>query len=421
MREYVLLKRGARSAFVWRKDADVIADALFEGCGSVASELGGRGEMLRFSWAEGTGLIRTCLRGGAIRHVLKDAYILHNRPLREFQLHVRLFEQGLDVPRPLGVLWGWRGIVFRGSIATQEVDAVNLCEYLRGAPAAPEETLRRCGALIRRMHDLNVFHPDLQVRNVLVAGDKPYLIDFDKAEIVRNMTLRKRGQNLFRFRRSLEKNGLDTRYFETVCEGYGGGAPPRWLDRLYEAKGRASDWLSGRETCREAAGMPLLRHERHGMVRAHLRDGVSFERVFEALTAPHETLKCSRKSETFRVGAWVVKRSCWQWGLGVIKHTALRGRYRQGWHAANYLLDHGVCVPAPIAYVEASAMGIIFGNAFVCEYLDGFRNIEQHAVEFIKPSAPEIVSRFFGARMPFYPHIAEFSTHYILPNFLRLI
>lgn len=238
--------QGGKRALVRREWPDTVAGALFDGTGCVPSEKTGRGGLVRFPYAQGWGVVRRYLRGGVLGHFVQDAYFLVNRPRRELHIHARLFEAGLSVPEPLGVCWERSGPWVRGALATHEVEAENLFESLTRDPGGADDVLRRCGALIRRMHNLGVFHADLQVRNILVAVDRVYLIDFDKARLARRLTRLERARNLFRLRRSIEKNGLPLAAFEPICEGYGAEALPAWMGRIYRAKGKLSDALTGR-------------------------------------------------------------------------------------------------------------------------------------------------------------------------------
>lgn len=118
---------------------------------------------------------------------------------------------------------------------------------------------------------------------------------------------------------------------------------------------------------------------RHGARTVYRRRAVALDAVLEALEAPGETLKASAKSVTRRVGPWVVKASGVQGGLGVLKHTLQRGRYRRAWVASHFLAQRGVHVPQPHAYIEEGRFGVIVGNALVTEYLDGCQNVEHYA------------------------------------------
>ncbi len=244
--DFVEYTSGRRHARVRREWADAISGALLEGTGCVSAEAGGRGRLVRFEYGEGQALIRRYRRGGVVRHFTRESYLLVNRPLLELRVLTRLFESGFPVPEPLGVVWERRGPLYRGALATAEVAGADLHTYLTRGARAPEGIMRNVGETFRRMHDLGVFHADLQVRNVLVTGRGIVLLDFDNARLVGGLSKVARARNLLRFRRSLDKNGIPLALFQPLWDGYGREPLPAWLDRFYTLKGRASDILAGR-------------------------------------------------------------------------------------------------------------------------------------------------------------------------------
>lgn len=244
MRDYVKISKNRHKVLVRGEFRDAVADALTAGAGCVPASEAGRGAVFRFPCGGRWGVVRKHLRGGAIRHFLKESYFLHNRPRRELRLHDYVWRQGLPVPEPLGACWRWRGLFVRGAIAMVEIPAPNLFDYLQAQPDQGADVMRRCGELFRRMHDLGVWHADLQVRNVLVAEGGLYLIDLDNARLIPGMSHLQRARNLFRFRRSLEKNGLPAELFGALCQGYGEQALPGWIGRVYRAKGAVSDAIA---------------------------------------------------------------------------------------------------------------------------------------------------------------------------------
>ena len=246
MDRYTRIKRGGKVALVQAWGAELLAAALLDGEGCVPVGEAGRGVLMRFSCPQGQGILRQYRRGGWIRHVLSDAYLLVNRPVRELQVHAELYTAGLAVPMPLGVCWERRGLLVRGAFASVEIPGMDLCAWLRSGPENAGTVVARCGALIRQMHDLHVWHADLQVKNVVIAEERPYLIDFDKAVIKPHLSPVLRARNLLRLRRSFDKNGLAPDFFRPLCEGYGMELLPGWLSRLYAVKGRLSDLASGR-------------------------------------------------------------------------------------------------------------------------------------------------------------------------------
>ena len=227
---------------------DRIAAALFSGAGCTIATASGRGDMAVFSWAPGkTGIIRRHLRGGVMRRLLYDRYLLRNRPLREFETHQEVAARGVAAPLALGVRWERRFLWYRGALATELVAGADLDAYLHDVTVSWDDKtamLRKCGALVRHMHAQGVYHADLQIKNIFIGSDGPVLLDFDSARLRASLSRIARARNLLRLRRSFEKRGWPPGYFEFLAEGYGELTPPRWLDTLYRIKGRLSSWLA---------------------------------------------------------------------------------------------------------------------------------------------------------------------------------
>lgn len=213
---------------------------------SLAPISGGRGKTYIFRFAGGSGVVRYCKRGGLLPRLSSEMYLLANRPLREFQIHGYLFEQGLDVPEPLGVLWERHGLSFSGAVVTRWIDAQDLRGFLLSHSGDSVSVLQRVGESIRRMHEAGVYHADLNVGNLLVGNDTVYIIDFDNARRIERLGNRLRFRNLLRLRRSLDKCGFPRAHFDVICRGYGVARIPRWLDAAYILKGFLSNLLMGR-------------------------------------------------------------------------------------------------------------------------------------------------------------------------------
>jgi len=226
---FVEIHRRGATALVREDAIGPVGDALFDHTGCTPLREAGRGTILRFTVPGGHGIVRRYLRGGMVRHLLKDRYLLANRPLHEFRLHRYVQTRGLRVPPILGVCWERRGLWVQGSLATLEVAGLELPAWLRREAGGAEQMLRRCGELIREMHDFGVLHADLQVKNIFVAEDGPYLLDFDNARRRANVPPQARGRNLLRLRRSFGRNGVVPACFDAICEGYGmDRLPPRF-------------------------------------------------------------------------------------------------------------------------------------------------------------------------------------------------
>jgi 3-deoxy-D-manno-octulosonic acid kinase len=241
---YCAFQRGGERGFAVRQHHAEVIGALLDRrrCEPVAAL--GRGALFIVPLHPGKGVLREYRRGGVVGRFVREG-TLTNRPLREWEVVDRLFNAGFPVPDPLGVVWNRRGLLYTGAIATQFVDTTNLAELLKG-PAEPDASLlENVGRLVRRMHDLCVYHADLHVGNILVASDPAsphsvYFVDFDNARIAAVSQLG-RARNLLRLRRSFLKRGLPMTDFECVLRGYGPISLPGWLETVYEIKGAVSD------------------------------------------------------------------------------------------------------------------------------------------------------------------------------------
>lgn len=247
--DFVEVREDHKTALVRREGREVIAAALFRGAGcSDYTGVSGRGKVQRFRFEEGYGVVRHYRRGGAARLLAEDAYLFHNRAVLELRVLAHLVQSGFPAPEPLGVAWEQQGPLWRGDIATRFVNAEELHYRVESESAENDDLLRRTGGLIRRMHDLGVFHADLQVRNILVHDECIYIIDFDNASMTSSLSALQRARNLLRLRRSMTKCNLPESRWRHLMEGYGDLAVPGWLDQAYSLKGTVSDWarrLSG--------------------------------------------------------------------------------------------------------------------------------------------------------------------------------
>lgn len=202
----------------WNRQAAIVDVA--QGRGTVFfAQIGAR------VWA-----LRRYLRGGWMGRINRERYFwpgLHNsRPWREWHLLTELRERGLPVPRPIAARVKRTGLIYRGDLITERIEATTpLCQLIRAGEVTPDDW-NRIGALLARFHGHGVRHDDINVSNVLRdAHGTFHLIDFDKACIVPAGGWL--AANLARFRRSIDKllqaSGarLDPKHWASFLDGYG--------------------------------------------------------------------------------------------------------------------------------------------------------------------------------------------------------
>jgi len=153
-------------------------------------------------------VLRHYYRGGLIGKLNKDRFlkvpIPQSRAMAEFQLLQQMHQLGLPVPRPVAALFSTRSISYCADILLELVDgSCDLAKLLRQQALLPEQW-QQVGAMIRRFHDAQIYHSDLNCHNILLAPDgKFWLIDFDKCGQLEGNDWKQ--QTLARLQRSLRK------------------------------------------------------------------------------------------------------------------------------------------------------------------------------------------------------------------------
>lgn len=189
-------------------------------------------------------LVRRYLRGGAMRRVNRSRYFMGRRAYHELLVTERARAAGVSVPVILAAAER-RGIVgYRAWLASRWIpDAVDLAAWLgadvggrEGGPAAAgraanrsaeerspatesaapdaaarETVMEMVGREVGAMHRAGIGHPDLNLRNVLVAraaaaAPAVHLLDFDRARLYPGpVPERRRRREVERFARSVRK------------------------------------------------------------------------------------------------------------------------------------------------------------------------------------------------------------------------
>lgn len=181
----------------------------WERSGSIVGQAPGRGNALFLESGFGPAVLRRYLRGGWAAQLSREHYLYtgfeRSRPVVEFYLLARLFEQGLPVPRPLAALCARKGFYYSGDLITRRLLNVVPLADLTGSRQNDREMWHATGACIRTFHNHGVVHADLNARNILIGRENSvYLIDFDRARI-RAGAGRLFEANLNRLQRSLQK------------------------------------------------------------------------------------------------------------------------------------------------------------------------------------------------------------------------
>ena len=153
-------------------------------------------------------VLRHYYRGGLVGKVLRDQFWLQpvakSRAMQEYQLLSWMRTQGLAVPRPVAASYQRSGLIYRADLLIELIpNSKDLAAILQQRAITASEW-QAIGAAIAKMHQLGVYHSDLNCRNIMLdAAGKVWLIDFDKCS--RRPPGEWTEQNLARLLRSFNK------------------------------------------------------------------------------------------------------------------------------------------------------------------------------------------------------------------------
>lgn len=156
--------------------------------------------------------LRHYYRGGLFGKVNRD-YYWHwsrnkTRSMAEFHLLHQLHQAGFPVPKPIGARIQKNILGFyRADLLTELVEnAKDLTSYLK-LNSLGQGHWHQIGELIRRLHDHQICHTDLNAHNILLQetqnGMQFWLLDFDKCS--KKLGEKWKTSNLQRLYRSFQK------------------------------------------------------------------------------------------------------------------------------------------------------------------------------------------------------------------------
>ena len=160
-------------------------------------------------------VLRRYSHGGLLRAITGNLYFFGARSFRELSLTEEIRSCGVPTIPSIGAIHSCVFFLFYQAyfLSLEIPRAMDLMQYFSeiGPHPSPQDlsskrkTIRSVGLLIRQFHQAGFFHGDLQLKNILVEGDHPLLIDFDRSYRKSILSVKERMRNLLRLDRSAEK------------------------------------------------------------------------------------------------------------------------------------------------------------------------------------------------------------------------
>ncbi|QPG05721.1 3-deoxy-D-manno-octulosonic acid kinase [Salinimonas marina] len=195
--------------FLYSADTSLFSEVCWRKKKAVIGQAKGRGTTLFVqNTPDSCWVLRHYRRGGLIGKILNDQFfytgLAKTRPFQEMRLLNTMCEAGLKVPTPVAAHVARHGLIYRADLITQRIDtATDLHHHLTGQPLS-DRLWQEVGRAVRKMHDLQVYHHDLNVRNLMLdAREEVWIIDFDRC--YQRPGEQWKEQNLARLYRSLQK------------------------------------------------------------------------------------------------------------------------------------------------------------------------------------------------------------------------
>lgn len=168
----------------------------------------GRGQVHVVDVGQATVLLRHYRRGGLMARISRDRFLgsdpWASRSMREYLLLRLMRSWRLPVPPPVAARVEKIGPTYRNDIMVGLLPGTrNLVQIMAVAPI-PVGAWETIGRAIRRMHDRQVHHSDLNAHNLLLdEGGQAWIVDFDKCAVRAGDDWKQ--ANLQRLLRSLRK------------------------------------------------------------------------------------------------------------------------------------------------------------------------------------------------------------------------
>jgi 3-deoxy-D-manno-octulosonic acid kinase len=177
-------------------------------------------------------VLRHYYRGGLIGKIINDSYWFtsqkNTRAAREFDLLSYMQKLALPAPKPIACRVIRHGLFYSADLLSSRIQhAQDLVALLSKKPLS-DILWKKIGKTIKRFHDNNIYHHDLNAHNILIDdNDDVFLIDFDRGEVRNSNQASWQQANMSRLQRSFlkEQSKLPTFHWQhenwqLLLEGY---------------------------------------------------------------------------------------------------------------------------------------------------------------------------------------------------------
>ena len=177
-------------------------------------------------------VLRHYYRGGLIGKIIKDSYWFsstnNTRAAKEFALLAHMQTLALPAPKPIAYRVTRHGLLYRADLLSSRIENAEDLVAILSKREISDAVWSDIGATIKRFHDQNIYHHDLNAHNILInEQDDVYLIDFDRGEVRTSNQSHWQKSNMARLQRSFLKElkqlpnfNWQPNHWRLLLEGY---------------------------------------------------------------------------------------------------------------------------------------------------------------------------------------------------------
>ncbi|MCF6157711.1 MAG: hypothetical protein E3K32_03870 [wastewater metagenome] len=195
-------------------------ESLYKRYGDNAGMKSGRGNYISVPLKENHAerlIIKNYRHGGLFGKLFGGVFLNGDRPLIDIGINEVASQKGVPTAEVIAVTKRmFLGVFYRANFISKEISgAVDIMQFLKESPFEKIQKQKKVIIfalikLIRKMHDIGIYHADLHLKNILIKEGEngefdAYIIDLDKSVVSESLTLRQRMKNLQRLDRFIEK------------------------------------------------------------------------------------------------------------------------------------------------------------------------------------------------------------------------
>lgn len=155
-------------------------------------------------------VLRHYYRGGLVGKIIHDSYCFtsqkNTRAAREFALLDHMQKLALPAPKPIACRVIRHGLFYRADLLSSRIEHAQDVVALLSKKPLSAALWKKIGITIKRFHDHNIYHHDLNAHNILIdKSDNVFLIDFDRGEVRKTNQASWQPANMARLQRSFLK------------------------------------------------------------------------------------------------------------------------------------------------------------------------------------------------------------------------